>query len=419
VEVLLSTLQLLRALARHRSLPVAAVVLATATTLPSAASASNPAIGVRPGEESAVHAEAAKDAGGEVHMALSWRKIEPNDVASPDFTDVEAKFNTFLPPEGPGIASVRVIDAPEWAAGGCRYTESGSITSCPPTKDFYPDFKEFVTQAVEEMGPDTEFDIERFILWNEPGAAKKWGGKTVEQGSYREYSNLLNQFHPAIRAAENGGSVSVEAGEVAAGGNKPITWARKFTQYNTDHDRNGNYGVLTIHAYAGGANGVVENIKEHDRLSGVTNVAVSEFGWAVGTPAPNVPGDADYKCTSLSGQRSKFRDTVQMVRNQTTGVKALVWLNVIDEMKGKTKCLDSTSYYCCGTRDDVSPYGLYKRDQDGSTDTFAELEPRPIVNTFQKAAAGEPLGARQSLAGYEGDSPILAPLSALPLSGLL
>lgn len=407
----------LRAFNRHRLLPVAALV-AIAVAAPGTAAASDPAIGVRPGEETDVHAQAAARAGGEVHMALSWRKIEPKATVPADFTDVEDKFSTFLPENGgPGIASVRVIDAPEWAAGSCRY--GTSITSCPPTSAHYDDFRDFVTEAVTRMGPETRFDIERFILWNEPGLDKKWGGRDVADGSFREYSNLLNQFRPAIEAAPNGDTVSVEAGEVAAGGNKPITWARSFTRYNTDHDRNGNYDVLTIHAYADGASGVVDKIKQHDGLPGVSNVAVSEFGWAVGTPVQgDFGGDASYKCTSLTGQRAKFRDTVQMVRNQTSGVKALVWLNVIDEKKGKTKCKDNTGYYTSG-RSGISPYGLYKRDQDGSTNTFAELDPRPIVNTFQKAAAGEPLGKTNRLASYEGNSPVLAPLSALPLSGLL
>jgi hypothetical protein len=409
------------ALNRRRWLAAIAAALATAMVAPGAAQASNPDIGVRPGEESEVHADAAEAAGGEVHMALSWRKIEPQDVPTPDFTEVKQKFETF---RDAGIASVRVIDAPEWAAAeSCDYNEN--ITSCPPVRDHYEDFRTFVTEAVEELGPGTAseplepgFDIRRFILWNEPGAPKKWGGKSVEQGSHREYSNLLNQFKPAIDAATNGETVSVEAGEVAAGDNKPITWQREFTEYNTSHDRNGNYDVLTIHAYSQTAGGVVDKIKQHDRLPGVTNVAVSEFGWAVGTPIAGVPGDADYKCTSESGQRSKFRDTVQMVRNQTSGVKALVWLNVIDERKGKTKCKDNTGYYTC-CRSGISPYGLYMRDREGQTPSFEALEPRPIVSTFRKAANGEPLGSRQSLARYEGDSPVLAPLSALPLSGLL
>ena len=404
------------ALTRNRLLPIVAAALVVAVAAaPAAQARSTPEIGVRPGQETQIHAEAAADAGGEVHMGLSWRKVQFVEGSPPDFSDVKAKFETFLVENGgPGIASVRVIDAPEWAAGGCEYT--ANVTSCPPTSDFYPEFREFVTQAVTELGPGTDFNIDRFILWNEPSLDKKWGGEDVDDRSFVDYSNLLNQFRPAVTAATNSAGVSVEAGEVAAGGSKPVTWARKFTQYNSDRGRNDNYDVLTIHAYAETASGVVGKINQHAGLRGVEEVAVSEFGWAVGRPNPNSPGEGDYKCTSLSGQNQKFRDTVTLVKRNTTDVTALVWLNVIDENKGKTKCIDNTGYYAKSKRDGISPYGLFKRAPRGGLGTISE---RPIVNSFRKAAAEEPLRRANKMVSYEGNSPVLAPLSALPLSGLL
>ena len=342
-----------------------------------AAHASDPELGLRPGDVTSTHAQASAEAGADgVHIGLSWKETEPRqdefDWSHTD--DAVLEFTT----AGVPIESFRVTEAPNWAVSGGRC----AVKMCPPTFGHYDDFREFVTEAVRRYGPATLANVERFVLWNEPDSASKWGGRSYLQDSHKEYSRLLARFYEG--AVEANPLVAIDAGEVATGNGKGFGWTRAFTEYNTRHDRNGNYDSLNIHAYSRYPGQIVDKIKAYGRMPGVERIGVSEFGWAVGQPNSAAPGSGDYKCTSSSGQASKLRRTVQSVRAQTHNVGHLVWQNGVDEQRDKTiKCIDGTGHYRAKVRDNMNAYGLYKRAPDGSLEP---LDARPARNTFRALA---------------------------------
>lgn len=177
---------------------------------------------------------------------------------------------------------------------------------------------------------------------------------------------------------------AVDAGEIAAGDNKPANWARKFTSYNAERGRNGNYDVLTLHAYSQFPEALAEKANDYGRLKGVEGIAISEFGWSVGKPNRDMRGAGEYKCTTAKGQRRRLRNAVVAVRRHTHGVRWLAWLHGVDKVGHKeAKCLDDTGYYNRAIKDNVFSYGLYKRDRDGSLD---ELVARPILGAFRALA---------------------------------
>jgi hypothetical protein len=351
---------------------------------PGAALASNPAIGLRPGDaDDPLYAEKAADAAPDaVHMELPWEDAQPN-ASPPDWTILDNNFGNYALDEGVDIGSVRVVVAPDWAVEGGNCPNQ--FLMCPPARNHYGDFKRFVHKAVVRYGPGTDYDIERWVLWNEPDEAKKWGGEDVADRTYEDYSDLLARFHDAVIDASP--DAHVDAGEVRGGTTEPSEWVKRFTRYNTDERRNRNYEALTFHGYSPNAASIVDKIKAHQRLPGVHNVAVSEFAWAVGEPNPQSPGGA-FKCVdSEQEQRQKFVDTVTQVREDTSGVGRLVWLSVVDRNRPdkEIRCFDD--WYNADVREDLNPYALYKRARDGSA---SEIFARQIVEPFTRLADAGP-----------------------------
>jgi hypothetical protein len=343
------------------------------------AEASDPELGLRPGDVTPAHAQASADAEADgVHIGISWRETEPRPNEHDWSRTDDAVFN--FATEGVPIASIRVTDAPDWAIYGGRCP----VKLCPPTFSHYDDFEQFVSEVVTRYGPLSPSSVDRFVLWNEPDRPSKWGGLSHREGSHRDYSALLARFHDGATAANP--LVAVDAGEVATGNGKGRDWTRKFTRHNTRHGRNGNYDAFNIHAYSRFPGEIVDKIKAYGRMPGVERIGVSEFGWAVGNPNPAAPGSGDFKCTSASGQASKLRRTVRAIRADTSSVGHLVWQNGIDERRDKTiKCIDGTGYYNGSVRDRMNTYGLYRRAPDGS---LSRTDPRPARNDFRALATG-------------------------------
>jgi hypothetical protein len=366
--------------ARHVRLGCAfAGAIAVLVAFAGVAEASDPDLGLRPGDVTPTHAEASADAGPDgVHIGISWRETEPRPDEL-DWTRTDDAVENFTT-AGVPIASIRVTDAPDWAIFGGRCP----VKLCPPTFSHYDDFKQFVTEAVERYGPATTANVGRFVFWNEPDRPSKWGGLSYRGDSHKEYSALLARFHDGADEASPG--VAIDAGEVATGNGKGTDWARAFTDYNTRHDRNDRYDAFNIHAYSRFPGEIVDKIRTYGRMPGVERISVSEFGWAVGNPNPAAPGSGDFKCTGASGQASKLRRTVGAVRANTSRVGHLVWQNGIDERRDKTiKCIDGTGYYDGSVRDRMNTYGLYRRAPDGS---LKRTDPRPARNDFRALAAG-------------------------------
>ena len=365
-----------------RSIALAhAVTIAVVVVLPAgAARSSEPSIGLRPDNAGPEYARAAAEAGADgVHLQLYWSQSEPHPGQF-DWSQFEAGVAHFQA-VGLPIGSVRVVAAPDWAVAG----GACGPKFCPPTREHYEAFRDFTTTTVARYGPGTPTNVPRFILWNEPDLPGKWGGKSYEDGSYRRYSDLLGAFYRG--AIEANPDVSVDAGEVMAGGSvEPRTWVKGFTRYNTKRNRNDHYEVLRIHGYSRDGEELAEKIRDHQRLSGVTRLGVSEFAWAVGDPGHEVPSGG-FKCArSAEEQAEKLRSAVRAVRRHTAGVDWLVWLAAVDKLQEdkNRRCVDGSDYYDESVRDQVNPWGLFRRAPDGS---FDPLDPRPIVDVFRRQAA--------------------------------
>ena len=348
-----------------------------------APAASSPAIGLRPGDaDNPVYArkvaEAAPDA---AHMELPWEDAQPNP-GPPDWRILDNNFGLYID-QGVNIGSVRVVVPPDWAVEGGHCPNE--YIMCPPARNHYDDFQSFVRKAADRYGPGTRYDIERWVLWNEPDHYNKWGGETYADRSYEEYSDLLSRFHEGVM--DGSPDAHVDAGEVMGGkADPPGEWVERFTRYNTEERRNDSYETLTIHSYSRYASGVVEKIRAHGRLPGVQGVSVTEFGWAVGRSNPKAPPRSDDACVdSEREQRQKFLRTVHEVRERTEGVGRLVWLNAVDRIRDKNiRCIDHTGYYDDRIKESVSPYALYKRAPNGDTrPTVARL----IAAAFRRLAA--------------------------------
>jgi len=358
---------------------------------------SGPALGTRVDIGDSQHAPVIAQAMANTHVAgvgiyLPWSEIEPNPPGvdgTHTYRWVDSPFdNTVkgLVDAGVKIISVRVSIPPHWAVKGrvCK------TTACPPTPAHYGDFRDFVEAAIERYGPGgpSGANVEHWSLWNEPNKAFEWGGK--EAGAFKQYSNLLVQFHAAAVAASI--QVSVDAGEIAAGGpngqNSPRGWAVGFQRYSKQKGRDDDYDVVTIHAYSQRASDVAAKLRAYQHAFPGHPVAVTEFGWSVGS---GNGGGGDWKCVpNPKDQAKRFRQAVQKVRSepQLAGVPWLLWFAGIDDDTTDSphpkppKC-EANSWYAKQARKHVDTFGLFKRERNGSA---SALYPRPIVDDFGAAA---------------------------------
>jgi hypothetical protein len=327
-----------------------------------------------------------------VGIYLPWSEIEPKAPTvdgthtyrwqdSPFEKTVDALMGS-----GVDILTVRVTLAPDWAVkgGDCK------ATACPPARAHYKDFRQFVQAAVERYGPGgpAGANIQHWSLWNEPNKAFEWSGEDTNDGSYRQYSDLLAQFHAAAAGASD--QVSVDAGEIAAGGpngqNAPRGWAVKFNRYNKSRGRDGDYDFVTIHAYSQRPSDVAAKLRGYQDVFKGHPVAVTEFGWSIGAGS----GSSRWKCVpGEQAQAAKFTRAVQAVKTdpQLAQVPWLIWFAGIDDDLANDphprppKCR-ATTWYTPRARSYIDTFGLYTRERNGSA---AELFPRTIVDAFRAA----------------------------------
>jgi hypothetical protein len=355
-----------------------------------------PALGTRVDVEDAPNAPTIAQAMADAHVDgvgiyLPWNDIEPNPPSidgthiyrwegSPFDDTVNA-----LKAAGVDILTVRVVIPPEWAVkGGDCHT-----TACPPTPAHYDDFRAFVEAAIQRYGPggSTGADIQHWSLWNEPNKAFEWGNRRT--GTFKQYSNLLVQFHAAATAASD--QVSVDAGEIAAGGangqNAPRAWAKGLHRYSNSKGRDGDYDVVTIHAYSQRASDVAAKVRAYQRLFKGHPVAVTEFGWSVGASH----GSGSWKCVpNEQTQATRFRNAVHAVQT-SPGVGEVPWLiwfagiddDLADDPHPKPPKCRANSWYQPKVRKYIDSFGLYMRTQNGSA---SQLFPRAIVGDFSSAA---------------------------------
>ncbi len=362
-----------------------------------APNAADPALGTRVNIEDSTYApviaQSMADAQVDgVGIYLAWSDIEPNPPAidgthtyrwegSPFEKTVDA-----LTAAGVNILTVRVTLAPHWAVKGkvCK------TTACPPIPAHYDEFRQFVQTAIGRYGPGGTMggDIQHWSLWNEPNKGFEWGGKEAGDGSFKEYSDLLAQFHAA--AANASDQVAVDAGEIAAGGangqNAPRAWAVKFHRYNKGKGRDHDFDFVTIHAYSQRPGDVAAKLRSYQRVFAGHPVAVTEFGWSVGDSKQR----ASWKCVpNEEAQAAKLRQTVQQVRtsSQLKQVPWLIWFagiddDLADDPHPKPPKCRATTWYQHKVRTYIDTFGLYMRGKNGSA---SELHPRKVVDDFSAA----------------------------------
>jgi len=374
------------------------------SSTPNASGGSSPVIGMRldalKPPDAAKIAQAAEGAhAGGVGLDLYWGDIEPKRPTADGkhtyrwgSSGFEQTVNA-MRSAGVNVLTVRVRAAPDWAVKGksCKYK------ACPPLPAYYDDFRKFVAAAVGRYGPGgtNNTDIQHWSLWNEPNKTIEWGGEGGHTGTYKQYSNLLVGFHAAVEraAASNGAKdeVSVDAGELAAGGakgdNAPRGWVAAFERYNKAQGRDGDFDLLTIHAYSQDPRGVTAKLLNYQRLFKGHQVAVTEFGWSVGGPRHG----GNWKCVPNEGaQAAKFTHTVDAVKKdpRLENVPWLVWFVGVDEDFGvdahaKTPKCPVKTWYRPRVRPSMNAFGLYERARNGSG---FDLHPRKVVDAFSAAA---------------------------------
>ena len=106
---------------------------------------------------------------------------------------------------------IRVDDAPDWAAPGCKNPEAGIIQGPPRNLQ---DFADFLTAlATRYRGR-----IRAYEIWNEPNLAREWCGRTPNPA---EYAQMLRVAYAAIKAADPNAMV-ISAGLTPTGTGPPI-----------------------------------------------------------------------------------------------------------------------------------------------------------------------------------------------------
>jgi hypothetical protein len=354
-----------------------------------------------------------------VSVAVNWSLVEPCNVGvtpecTYDWSELDADLDQFVA-RGVRIQNIRVTTPPPWASPKCAPTPAGTppeaeIDNCPVARVAYPDFQAFVSDLVNRYGAGrgNTYNVPSFALWNEPNKSKNWGGETDKVAAAREYGALLHAFATAIHSPGGNPNVSVEAGEIAAGGPAPrhagsngaVKWAKELTAWMDRRGYDDDYKTLNIHAYSQYPSQIPTKIESYWRLPGKHPIAVTEFGWAVRGPN-NASG---WRCVnSEAEQAARFQRTVNRVRAEVPGARIvrLVWFNALDNVppdKLRIKCPNTDTadapggWYTPGNpgRDPlkINTFGLFKRPRDGSVDSPEDAVPRCIAGYFEDAQDG-------------------------------
>lgn len=356
-----------------------------------AAAPANPGLKpiLRPPGKASVAAAAAADAKSpEVELTLRWCLIQRSSAETYDWAYHDAVFNEFLL-GGLGIRTLRVVDAPSWAATQeCRdLAATEAVSKCPPRADVDPKLRAFTRALAVRYGPGTTYDMDRLAFWNEPNTPENWGSRKDLSDADRRarahrYSDRLAAFSAAATNAKP--QIKIDAGEIAAGGpadrNGARSWAFDFARYNTDQNRNDRYEMLTIHPYSQFASQVPLKVANYRALPGVNQVAVTEVAWGIDERT-----DRYWKCTSGdAAQATRFESLMEDVTKTDVPIARLVWFSAVDNRKGKgTKC--PAAHYDSTVRDQMNSFGLFKRPANGQIDTFSQAIARPLRQAFVNA----------------------------------
>lgn len=338
-----------------------------------------------PGKASVAAAAAANATTPEVELTLRWCLVQRSGAETYDWAYHDAVFSEFLL-AGVGIRTLRVVDAPSWAAtNDCRDdAQRETVSKCPPRADVDPKLRAFTRAVASRYGPGTPYGVDRLAFWNEPNTPENWGAPTpgsddVAKARAHRYSDRLAAFSVAATNAKP--QIKVDAGEIAAGGqagsNGARPWAVDFTRYNTDQSRNDRYEMLAIHPYSEFASQIPTKVANYRALPGVNQVAVTEVAWGI-----DERPDRKWKCTSSDAvQATRLEALIDAVRTTDVPIARLVWFSVVDNRKGKgTKC--QAGHYDPVVRDEMNSFGLFKRPSSGQINAFSEAIARPLRQAF-------------------------------------
>lgn len=348
----------------------------------------------------AAGAAAAADAQARVHLGLiRWcviqRSANPDTTGGYHWEAYDAVVDHYRA-AGVPIRSLKVVDAPKWAARPTCVDNAArswsDIKWCPPRPERETELRNFAKAAALHYGPGG-YGISRISFWNEPNLAENWGRERYtspaqRQADAQEYSDLLQAFYVAAKAVNP--DIKIDAGEIAAGGSEAMgdgvrSWAKHFAVYNQSRT---NFDELTIHAYSEYPVQIPRKVANYLALPGVPRVGVSEFGWAVrsaGTPN-------SWRCvnseTGEGSQKATFNNVVTRVWESTTTVRRLVWFNLVDNPKEGPPCRDEAWYNLPPPSGgeiagkSTNTFGLFKRRRDGTLPSFADATARPLRAAF-------------------------------------
>lgn len=191
---------------------------------------------------------------------------------------------------------IRVDDAPEWAAAGCKNPGAGVIQG-PPNN--LQDFANFLQALVGRY----EGRIRAYEIWNEPNLRREWCGRSP---SPNEYAQMLDVAYSTIKSVDPN-AIVISAGLTPTGTGPPEAlpddvYTRQLYQA-MGGSSNGYFDVLGAHApgykappevspaegarnpeYGGQRFFVFRRVEDLRAImeefgDGDKQVAITEFGW--------------------------------------------------------------------------------------------------------------------------------------------
>lgn len=174
-----------------------------------------------------------------VKQTFAWRDIE-QEKGHYDWSHTDHIVYTANQYGGLDLL-IRVDDAPEWAAPGCKNPAAGVIQGPPANLQNFADFLQALVGRYKGR-------IRAYEVWNEPNLAREWCGRTPNPA---EYAQMLKVAYAAIKSADPNAMV-ISAGLTPTGTGPPValpddTYLDQLYQA-MGGPGNGHFDVLGVHA---------------------------------------------------------------------------------------------------------------------------------------------------------------------------
>lgn len=229
-----------------------------------------------------------------VKQTFAWRDIE---LEKGEFNWSHTDHIVYTANKYGGLdLLIRIDDAPEWAAPGCKNPGAGVIQG--PPRDLQ-NFVDFLTALVGRY----KGRIRAYEIWNEPNLSREWCGRTP---SPAEYAEMLRVAYSTIKTIDPN-AIVISAGMTPTGSGPPealpdTTYIDQLYQA-MDGSSDGYFDVLGAHApgykappevspeeaannpeYGGQRFFVFRRVEDLRAImerygDGGKQVAITEFGW--------------------------------------------------------------------------------------------------------------------------------------------